>query len=278
VESGPVTSLAISADYTTIAGGHSKGDIFTWELARHTKPFLHIPHIPLTQNEERKIDGHVEGASVLHLGFLGTRHTALVSADDKGMAFSHLASRSMVGRVVKTTRILGRYPFDVATNSRPRKPSAVLGFGSLPLGNAVQATDSMGIVAMLTPYLLVIVSTTPIAQTQHKLTRPKEVANEVALSGCLAWFPATKPKLDAVAPVKSNNTQQSGTIKSRLAYCWSNVLSILEVSIDESAESTDPNKPPTLHFRTVRRWKCDEAIVAIQWLNRQVGVYQSSNH
>lgn len=216
--------------------------------------------------EGKKVDGHVDGTAVLHLGFLGTRHTALVSADDKGMAFSHLASRSLVGRTVKTTRILGRYPFDIATNARPRKPSAVLALAPLPLGNSTQVTDSMGLTAMLTPYLLVIVSTTPIAQTQHKLTRPKEVASEAALSGCLAWFPAIKPK--------ANGKESGETIRPRLAYCWSNVLSILEVSPGKTDGPEDPYKPPSLRFQLKTRWKCDEAIVAVQWLNRQVESFQ----
>ncbi|KAK6332799.1 Vacuolar protein sorting-associated protein 8 [Orbilia brochopaga] len=265
VECGGVTSLAISADYTTIAGGHAKGHIFTWEIGKSARPFLSIPPIPLGQIDGKKEDGHVQGTSVLHLGFLGTRHTALVSADDKGMAFSHLASRSLVGRVVKTTRILGRYPFDIATASRPRKPSSVLAFASLPLGNAPQATDTMGLTAMLTPYLLVIVSTTPIAQTQHKLARPK-VASETALSGCLAWFPAIRIKSD------SPNGEKAGqVVQPRLAYCWSNVLTVMEVlHADKGAAEPDPYKPPALHFRLKSRWKSDEAIVAVQWLNRQM--------
>ncbi|KAF3939967.1 hypothetical protein ABW19_dt0209733 [Dactylella cylindrospora] len=263
VECGGITSLAISADYSTIAGGHAKGHIFTWEIGKSSRPFLAIPPIPLMQIDGKKSDGHVEGTTVLHLGFLGTRHTALVSADDKGMAFSHLASRSLVGRVVKTTRILGRYPFDIATATRPRKPSSVLAFASLPLGNVPQVTDTMGLTAMLTPYLLVIVSTTPIAQTQHKLARPKEVASEAALSGCLAWFPVMKLKNDG-----SDKTNQ--ILQPRLAYCWSNVLTLMEISQLEKDVPDDPYKPPALQFRLKSRWKCDEAIVAVQWLNRQI--------
>ncbi|KAK6330224.1 Vacuolar protein sorting-associated protein 8 [Orbilia blumenaviensis] len=266
VECGGITSLAISADYTTIAGGHAKGHIFTWEIGKSARPFLSIPPIPLGQIDGKKEDGHVQGTSVLHLGFLGTRHTALVSADDKGMAFSHLASRSLVGRVVKTTRILGRYPFDIATATRPRKPSSVLAFASLPLGNAPQPTDTMGLTAMLTPYLLVIVSTTPIAQTQHKLARPKEVASEAALSGCLAWFPAIKLKNDGQKGGRPNQVMQP-----RLAYCWSNVLTVMEIlHAEKEGAEIDPYKPPALQFRLKSRWKSDEAIVAVQWLNRQI--------
>ena len=190
VESGEVTALALSADHTTIATGHANGDLFTWEIARPRKPFLHIHPIDRRQSQE---DGHLAGSAIVHVGFLGTRHTALVSADNRGMAFSHLATRGLgaVGRTVKTTRILGRYP---SASEKSRRPSTVLAFGTLPLGNVDHPTDFLGLTALLTPYLLVIVSTTPVAETQFKITRPKEVAPHSTLSGCLAWFPAVKIK------------------------------------------------------------------------------------
>ncbi|KAL7274885.1 Vacuolar protein sorting-associated protein 8 [Rhizina undulata] len=266
-ECGPITALAVSADHTTIAGGHSSGDIFTWELAKPSRPFLQISPLSVSQMENRKADGHVEGASVLHLGFLGTRHTALVSADDRGMAFSHLATRGLgpVARIVKTTRILGRYPMDIPPSGRSRKPSSVLAFSVLPLGTSQQPTDSMGLVAMLTPYLLVIVSTTPVAQTQYKTARPKEVASDAALSGCLAWYPSVKLK-SGQSSIASNSNYSN----ARLVYCWSNVLTLSELSIAESDEPEDPNRPPTLEFKAKSRFRCDEAIVAVQWINRQV--------
>src|ERR1700742_4086738 len=95
IECGPVTSLAISADHSTVAGGHATGNIFTWELARPAKPFLHIPPLERDSLDDRRSDGHVSDSAILHVGFLGTRHTALVSADDGGMAFSHRATRGL---------------------------------------------------------------------------------------------------------------------------------------------------------------------------------------
>jgi vacuolar protein sorting-associated protein 8 len=210
----------------------------------------------------RSTDGHVPNVAVTHLGFLGTRHTALVSANDRGMAFSHLATRGTggLGRSVKTVRILGRYPNDTPTGGKPRKPSTVLAFAPLPLGNVERGTDTLGLTAMLTPYLLVIVSTTPIAQTQHKAARPKEVAAHSAMSGCLAWFPAVKLK------VKDPNTGDT-TSKVKLVYCWSNVLTVMDI---EEIEASDKDKPPSLFFKPRSRWKAEEAIVAVQWLSRSV--------
>ncbi|KAK3902618.1 Golgi CORVET complex core vacuolar protein 8-domain-containing protein [Staphylotrichum tortipilum] len=251
VESGPITAIAISADHTTIAGGHASA-----------RPFLSIPPLDPAHLHNRTTDGHFPNVKVTHLGFLGTRHTALVSADDRGMAFSHLATRGTgaLGRTVKTTRILGRYPDSKPPPGKTLKPSTVLAFASLPLGNVEMATDTLGLTALLTPYLLVIVSTTPIAQTQHKSARPKEVAAHSAMTGCLAWFPGVKLKVADPA----TGSQMS---KVKLVYCWSNVLTVLDV---DEIPSDDKDKPPSLRFRARSRWKCEESIVAVQWLSRSV--------
>ena len=263
MESGSVTAISISADYSTIAGGHASGNIFTWDVSRPAKPFLHVP--PVDRRRTPTVDGHAQDAAILHIGFLGTRHTALVSADDKGMAFSHLAARGMgaVARAVRTTRILGRYPDSGTAAARQRKPSSVLAFSPLPLGNAEHATDTMGLVAMLTPYLLVIVSTTPVAQTQYKTSRSKDLEAHGTMSAALAWFPSIKLKQkDAVAAEASS--------RAKLVYCWSNILTVLEVVEVEPSESSAQAEPPSLQFRPRSRWKAEEAIVAIQWLSRSV--------
>ncbi|KAI9812460.1 MAG: Vacuolar protein sorting-associated protein 8 [Pycnora praestabilis] len=265
VECGSITSLATSADHTAVAGGHANGSLFTWDISKPSRPFLHIQPLEAIHLQNRSTDGHVSGAAILHIGFLGTRHTALVSADDRGMAFSHMAARGLgaVGRNVKSTRVLGRYPNDMALVGKPRKPSSVLAFSPLPLGNVEQPTDAMGLTAMLTPYLLVIVSTTPLAQTQHKAARPKEVAAHGAMSACLAWFPAVKLK------IKEPDAPESIS-KAKLAYCWSNVLTVLDVLEVEPDEMSRKDTPPSLQFRPRSRWKGEEAIVAVQWLTRLV--------
>lgn len=266
IECGAITALAIAADYSTLASGHANGHIFTWEISKPARPFLQIPPLDRRILEQpQHEDGHLADTAVLHLAFLGTRHTALVSADAGGMAFSHLASRGLgpVTRTIHTTRLLGRYPALDPAAERARKPSSVLAFAPLPLGNVEQATDSMGLTALLTPYLLVIVSTTPIAQTHHKSPRPKDVAPHGTLSGCLAWFPAVKLK-------KSNAAGAKTTSDTKLVYCWSNVVSVLEVVAAPGHTMDDPQRPPVLEFNLRSRWRADEAIVAVQWLGRSV--------
>ena len=257
-ESGSVTSVALSADFSTVAGGHANGNIFTWEISKPAKPFLQILSTDAAQLQTSRVDSHVSEVAVLHLGFLGTRHTALVSADDKGMAFSHLASRGLgtIARSVKTTRILGRYPEAVPISARSRKPSSVLAFAPLPLGNLESASDGYGLVAMLTPYLLVVVSTTPVAQTQHKASRPRELAAHGAMTAALAWYPAMKTK----------NT----SFNAKLAYCWLNVVTVLELEEIPPGADAERDRPTELYFRPQKKWSADESIVGMQWLNRSV--------
>ena len=265
-ECGSVTSLAIAADYSTIAAGHANGHIFTWEISRPSQPFLRIPPLdPAVLRQSSHPDGHVANCAILHVGFLGTRHTALVSADSCGMAFSHIATRGLgpVTRSVKTSRLLGRYPPAELDVERSRKPSSVLAFSPLPLGNVESPTDMMGLTALLTPYLLVIVSTTPIAQTQHKSARPKEISAHGTLSGCLAWFPAVKLKA-------SGNGASKGVSDTKLVYCWSDVLTVLDVKVIDTGEPVEAGKPPSLEFHSRSRWRAEEAIVAVQWLSRSV--------
>ncbi|MCJ1284957.1 Vacuolar protein sorting-associated protein 8 [Xylographa opegraphella] len=265
VESGSVTSITFSADHAVIAGGHANGAIFTWDTSRPAKPLLQV--LPTDQGRvlASDHDGHVSGAAVLHIGFLGPRHTAFVSADDKGMAFSHFVSRGMgaFARSIRTTRILGRYPESSLVVTKPKKPSSVLAFAPLPLGNVTLNMDDMGLVAMLTPYLLVIVSTLPVAQTQHKASRPKELAAHSTMSAALAWFPAMKTSADDAAIHADSSF-------AKLAYCWSNVLTVLHVHEAEVSEGSTKDKSPELRFIPRKRWKADEAIVAIQWLSRSV--------
>ncbi|KAB8596104.1 hypothetical protein FH972_025813 [Carpinus fangiana] len=256
IECGSITALAMSADHTTIAGGHANGSINTWDLSQPSRQFLTIPPQP---SVNRSGDGHLADRAVLHLGFLGTRRTALISADDCGMAFSHLATRGLgaVGRTVKTTRVLGRYPDPKIAS---RKPSSVLACSSLPLGNVEHPTDDFGLTAILTPYLLVVVSTTPIAQTQFKSPRSKDVAAHSAMTGCLSWFPSVRMKATA------SNAKRTVT-PTKLVFCWGNVVSVLEI---HPIEADEPSKRATLEFKVRTRWSCEEPILAVQWLSRSV--------
>ncbi|KAI9482584.1 Golgi CORVET complex core vacuolar protein 8-domain-containing protein [Zychaea mexicana] len=194
VEIGSVTSLAISADHTTIASGHSQGYIVVWDINKPANPVRIIDPIPASQatkslnaqqhqqQQTLRKEGHVKGAAILHIGFVGVKKSDIVSGDDQGMAFYHVLYKVVMVNAVDTTRILGRYQnlsFPGLDNGgmgempKPRRPSTVFAMQPLPLGQIAHPAENFGLVALLTPYKMIIVGLKPTPQTQYKYLKPK---------------------------------------------------------------------------------------------------------
>ncbi|CEG71162.1 hypothetical protein RMATCC62417_06941 [Rhizopus microsporus] len=293
IEIGSVTSLAISADHTTIACGHSQGHIVIWDIRKPMQPIRTIDPIPASQilsqqqTAPRK-EGHIQGASILHVGFVGVKKSEIVSADDQGMAFYHVSYKMIMINGVDSTRILGRYQnLSLATShlrpSKPRRPSTVFAMQPLPLGQIAHPAENFGLVALLTPYKMIIVGLKPTPQTLHKFLKPKNSKQPIengskapveSLSGALAWLPV----------IKSGNSHTNDPV---LAFAWGNHLFILRVCV-ENNEVTKTNqkarlntKPTkrgvTLEFVKIGEWKSKESIVSIHWINRQILVLFTPN-
>lgn len=275
IEYGSVTSLAISADHTTIACGHSQGYIVVWDIRKPSHPVRTIDPISPSQvigalsapqQQVPRKEGHVKGTSILHIGFVGVKKSDIVSGDDQGMAFYHALYKVLLVNAVDTTRILGRYQNLTLTpevaarlptpQPKPKRPSTVFAMQPLPLGQIPHPAENFGLVALLTPYKMIIVGLKPTPQTLYKFLKPKLVdhklesqVNVESLSGCLAWLPSIKS--DAADPM--------------LAFAWGNHLFILRVS----QNGRPLKKGAQLEFVKVGEWKSKEAIVSIQWINRQ---------
>ncbi|KAL9548901.1 hypothetical protein MBANPS3_005466 [Mucor bainieri] len=212
VEFGSVTSLAVSADHTTIACGHSQGYIVVWDIRKPAHPVRTIDPISASQvvgalsapqQQVPRKEGHVKGSSILHIGFVGVKKTDIVSGDDQGMAFYHALYKVIMVNAVDTTRILGRYQNlsltpeiqraqTLAANARlrlqspsvlpkPRRPSTVFAMQPLPLGQIPHPAENFGLVALLTPYKvsenMIIVGLKPSPQTMYKFLKPKVAAH-----------------------------------------------------------------------------------------------------
>ncbi|KAI9307508.1 Golgi CORVET complex core vacuolar protein 8-domain-containing protein [Cunninghamella echinulata] len=404
VELGAVTSLAISADYTTIACGYSKGHIVIWDIRKPQQPIRTIDPIPVNQllsaspipNNTNTInnndnnnnssndtsspstspsipftttpqpgsrkEGHIHGAAILHIGFIGVKKTEIVSGDDQGMAFYHVLYKVMMVNAVDTTRILGRYQnlsfspiglglsdfkkhntsssslSDALSSSSPssipakfRRPSTVFAMQPLPLGQIPHAAENFALVALLTPYKMIIVGLKPSPQTKYKFLKPKtnfqsintssstttatnttathqndtqqqqqqqnqqqpnDVINE-NLSGCLAWLPVTKPNGSINKDiVKDKRFQKESVLLSpsssgdpMLAFAWGNHLIILRVGV----ETIEPQRPSNrfrtpkpkrgtkLEFIKIGESQLDDAIIGLQWINRQIIVLFTPN-
>ncbi|CAO3585498.1 unnamed protein product [Absidia cylindrospora] len=340
VEVGAVTSLAISADHTTIVCGHSQGHLVVWDIRKPLQPVRSIePILPsqtisngatnitssspnptassstTTQAGSRK-EGHVKGAAILHVGFIGIKKTEIVSGDDQGMAFYHVLYKVVMVNAVDTTRILGRYQnlslpslpsspsssssttaaptptrmgssaslldpttSSTSTSPKPRRPSTVFAMQALPLGQLAHPAENYGLVALLTPYKMIIVGLKPSCQTKFKILKPKLSQGHLMdgvssvpgpnidqqqggkyqhsetyhenISGCLAWLPVTKAtgsftaSKDATGKDKWLPKESLPFEDPMLAYAWGNHLFILRVGVSMVESQRSPGR-----FRT----------------------------
>ncbi|CAG8483775.1 10453_t:CDS:10, partial [Paraglomus occultum] len=282
IEYGAVTSLAISSDRAQIICGHAQGHIIIWDIARPNNPARTIMPISSAVAAGGRKEGHIRGSAILHVGFVGVRKNGIVSGDDRGMAFYHNLYKVMMVNATETIRILGRYPPPTSgpdSKLASKRPSTVFGLAPLPLGQSPHGSEAFGLVAMLTPFKMIIVSIKPTVQTQYKCPRPKHTVSDShgpkSLSGCLAWFPAVKTRLNPDSSFIDTDPL--------LAFSWGSYLSILKVTVvpavlsENSPKRRRPEKDIRLEFTRVAEWKGKHAIVGLQWLSHHILLILLSN-
>lgn len=257
-------------------------------------------------------EGHLLGSRIVNIGFVAGRHTAVVSADEKGLAFYHSLGKVLFVEASDTIRILGKYAEDGIVESTRSPPSSgivppiseppsfrrrrkvrntILAMGPLPLGTAPHPTDAYNIVAMLTPAKLVIVGLKPSPKTW--LIRPRGTDEEgprgrLRWNGTLAWWPSVLPgTLKTVLDNKmgtANGADQPPTVPM-LVYSWGSSLRLLRVSeakVKQTVRNPRTGKSSelevgTIVFEDAGKWSVDDAVLAVQWLNTNVGSFASSS-
>ncbi|GAA5896988.1 hypothetical protein JCM5296_002675 [Sporobolomyces johnsonii] len=142
-EAGAVTALAISQDHTFLAVGHANGSIHLYSLLKPSLPARSVPPTTLPQVLTGRKEGHLVGSKILHLGFVGARHTAIVSSDETGLAFYHSLGKVLMLASTDIIRMLGRYPDPATrpalTSTATAPPSATI---SSPLGTSFPSISS----------------------------------------------------------------------------------------------------------------------------------------
>ncbi|TDL25957.1 hypothetical protein BD410DRAFT_716446 [Rickenella mellea] len=222
---GPVTALSLSHDHTFIAAGHAYGHIQLFDINRPQTPARTVNPTNMTAVASGRQEGHLQGSRIVRIGFISGRHTAIVSADDQGLAFYHSLGKALFFDANDTLRILGKYPEEdrptptvlkqpatagnrlkpgsrngTATPASPKprsRPSrtacTILAMAPLPLGSSRHPTDAYQLVALLTSIKLVVVGLKPSPKTWFRHHREGDEAINTAKSkwkGCLAWFPS----------------------------------------------------------------------------------------
>ncbi|CAK5265748.1 unnamed protein product [Mycena citricolor] len=258
---GPVTALALSHDHTFVASGHASGYIQLFDLKNPSSPARTVPPITLTAVASGRQEGHIQGSRILSIGFVAGRHTALVTADEHGLAFYHSLGKLLFVEASDILRILGKYMEDNAPVSAGTKRSryTILSMMPLPLGASPHTTDGYHVIALLTPTKLVVVGLKPTPKTWFKYRRPGNVMDSGnKWRGSMAWFPNAG---ENTAPI--------------LAFSWANTLFLLRITENRAkqlAKNSRTGKTAEMDvgrivYSEAGQWSATEAILAVQWLN-----------
>ncbi|KAF5386226.1 hypothetical protein D9615_002235 [Tricholomella constricta] len=298
---GAVTALALSHDHTYVASGHATGHIQLFELKDPKTPARVVPPTTFAAVASGRKEGHIQGSRIVSIGFIAGRHTAIVSSDDHGLAFSHSLGKMFFVEAPDILRILGQYqPNSIAQVESPpvsgipqsapdtsllqRRKSryTILETMPLPLGTSPHATDQYNVIAMLTPTKLVVVGLKPTPRTWFKCPREANGGGsswpKLKMRGTLAWFPSVLPlssKFDVEqSPVDSSHGSGTPTTPM-LVYTWGSVLHLIRVDESRTREmsrSTRTGKQVEIEVgrifhEDVGRWSAEDDILAAQWLN-----------
>lgn len=308
-----MTALALSLDHTYVASGHSSGHIQLYDLKTPQTPVRSVPPTTLEAVSSGRKEGHIRGSKIVSIGFVAGRHTAIVSADEQGLAFYHSLGKILFVEASDILRILGKYDVDPPSPTTPRAlstfkfpppqnissaasaPSSqrrrksrytILAMAPLPLGTTPHPTDPYNVIALLTPTKLVVVALKPTPKTWFKCTRdlddePEESRSKHRWTGTLSWYPSVIPTTEKAAGVPNGNDHTSTPTTPMLAFTWGHSMRLIRVDeskVKQSARNTRTGKTSEVEvgaigFESVVKWSAEDPILAVEWLNANVGSF-----
>ncbi|KAG6861088.1 hypothetical protein C0995_004025 [Termitomyces sp. Mi166 len=288
---GAVTAVALSHDHTYVVSGHAFGHIQLFDLKNPKVPARFVPPTTLEAVASGRKEGHIEGSRIVSVDFIAGRHTAIVSSDDRGLAFSHSLGKMLFIEASDILRILGQYQRDINPHipriagtassvlipdtSLPRRRKSrytILATAPLPLGSP-HATDLYNVIAMLTPSKLVVVGLKPTPRTWFKCPRdPGEgfISNSASKArGTLAWYPGQPPN------ALTNTSHHNLTTAPVLVFTWGCALRLIRVDESRTKETTLNSRTGKqievevgrVLYQDVGRCSTEDDILAVQWLN-----------
>ncbi|THH28379.1 hypothetical protein EUX98_g5796, partial [Antrodiella citrinella] len=299
---GAVTALALSFDHTFVAAGHASGYIQLFNINNPKVAARFVAPTSLAAVASGRQEGHLLGSRIVSIGFVAGRHTAVVSADETGLAFYHSLGKVLFVEASDILRILGKYSDETTTSDsvptptmalptayqhtfrrrRQRKANTILAMSPLPLGTAAHPTDTYNLVALLTPMKLVIVGLRPTPRTWYRRHRDtdEEPPAKSRFKGSLAWYPSVES--NEKDPLKPTAQKQNGhaslpspSLVPVLVYSWGNTLYLIRVSeikVQEKIKNPRSGKVTTAEtgrivFEEGGQWTTDSDILTVQWLN-----------
>ncbi|ORX38895.1 Golgi CORVET complex core vacuolar protein 8-domain-containing protein [Kockovaella imperatae] len=254
--SGPVTAVCVSPDGTYVGVGHATGNIHLYDLSRPLKPARTTLGLTLTQVLSGQKEGHLQGSPILHIGFVGARHTSIVTGDEHGRAFWWSLGKVIGVESNDVVRMLGSYPGNPPASSetngsvvttKAKKQTTLFAVRPLPLGSAPDPSDEFNFTVLQTPAKLVIVGMKPKARTWYRKMRTDDGGTYGGLRGCAEWCIGQGP--DKV-----------------LAYSWGWTLRLLRIKIVTRVSKTKTVKAEAEpEFTEGLTYQATGPIVALQW-------------
>jgi WD40 repeat protein len=276
--SGPVTCVTISSDLTYIAVGHATGNIHLYDLPAtptglSVKPARTTLALTLNQVLSGRKEGHLQGSRILHIGFVGKRHTSIVSGDEDGRAFWWSLGKVLGVESNDVVRMLGSYPEPGTISPTDRKsnpakrPTTLFAALPLPLGAASHETDSFDLTVLLTPAKLVVVGMKPSARTWYRKLREATGGPGGGTIGCAAWLRAGEVE-----------GEDEGEVSDPvLAYSWGTAVRFFRVKcmgveIESGGKASNEVQP---EFVEGRRYNAPSSVRALQWYDQNVSTCRS---
>jgi len=262
-----VTALELTSDHTYIAVGHASGHLYLYHLASAlSTPARSVAPIPLSAIRSGRKEGHLHGTRILHVGFVGKRHTAIVSGDERGMAFYHSLGRVLGVDSTDVLRILGSYPDPTPPSTpagRPPKrkaPTTLFAAAPLPLSlDAPHPADTFQFSALLTPAKLVIVGLKPSPRTWFRRMRAGEGGDGPDRTGSAVWRPA------------------HAGLEPTLAFSWgASVRFVKTARVVREPDGFRAGGPglgtggTELDFIEDGRWEAKSTVLGMQWQSQTV--------
>ena len=120
-------------------------------------PACSVPLTTLAAVASGQKEGHLQGSRIVSIGFITGGHTAIVSANQTGLAFYHSLGKALFFEASDVLRILGKYPNEEAVvpgqpplhRRRARRTNAILTMVPLPLGTVPHLMDTYNVTALI---------------------------------------------------------------------------------------------------------------------------------
>ncbi|KZT42500.1 hypothetical protein SISSUDRAFT_980251 [Sistotremastrum suecicum HHB10207 ss-3] len=280
---GAVTAVALSQDHTFVGAGHESGHIFLYNLSNPSVPVRTVTPTSIAAVASGRKEGHLNDARISSIGFVGARHTAIISSDENGLAFYHRLGKVLFVEATDVVRILGKYPAPDPTSRSPhqrrtageRRGNTILASSSLPLGTVDHSTDKYSLVALLTPVKLLIVGLQPTPKTWYRCHRDFDGTKEKSRwRGVLSWFPSVESEQIVETDSKAGSKKQDGTLPL-LVYAWGKhckIVTVAEVMVPTVVVNDQTGAAKTVPVgkivvREVAHWSTDDDVLSIHWIN-----------